>query len=177
MDSQFILAVLVVNHPGVLARISGLFSRRGYNIDSLSVCATENPVLSRMTIVVNGDSYVLNQITKQLGKLIDVKKVMLLKQDQALGRELLLIKVKAEPQQRTLILEAAKVFNAKVIDMATEAIVMELTGETSVIKAFIDLLSTYKIIEMARTGLSALERGNKCINDYIDYDNDEYYVE
>ena len=168
MNTQYILSVLVVNHPGVLARISGLFSRRGFNIDSLSVCESENPELSRMTILINGDTYLLDQVKKQLGKLVDVKKVMHFQQDQSLSRELLLVKVSAKPHERSLLLEAASVFNAKVIDLSTSTITMELTGESAQLNAFIELLKDYGIQEMARTGLTALERGSKCIRDYMD---------
>ncbi|HBQ65253.1 MAG TPA: acetolactate synthase small subunit [Clostridiales bacterium] len=171
---RYIISALVVNHPGVLARMAGLFSRRGFNIDSLSVCESENPALSRMTIVVNGDSYTLDQITKQLGKLVDVKKVLHIRPEQALGRELLLIKVRVEPAQRASILEAAGVYQAKVIDMASVSMVLELTGESSALNAFIDLMRGYGILEMARTGLTALERGNRCISEYSDeYDNED----
>jgi acetolactate synthase I/III small subunit len=166
MQGMHILSVLVANHPGVLSRVSGLFSRRGYNINGLSVGETEDPDLSRITIVVEGDDYVLDQITKQLAKLIDVRAVYNLLADNAVSRELLLVKVASAPENRSLILEAANIFRAKTVDLAAESLIIELTGEANKIDAFIDLMRPYGILEIARTGLTALERGSKSIQNH-----------
>ena len=165
-----IITALVSNKPGVLNRVAGLFSKRGYNIESLSVCATEDEHLSRMTIVVNGDVYILEQITKQLDKLIDVKKVTQLKGgDEAILRELLLIKISVKPSQRPEIESVVNIYKAKTVDLSPASMVLELTGESSKINAFINVVKDYGIIELARTGLTALQRGEVCIKDLDDY--------
>ena len=165
-----IITALVSNKPGVLNRVAGLFSKRGYNIESLSVCATEDEHLSRMTIVVNGDAYILEQITKQLDKLIDVKKVTQLKGgDEAILRELLLIKISVKPSQRPEIESVVNIYKAKTVDLSPASMVLELTGESSKINAFINVVKDYGIIELARTGLTALQRGEVCIKDLDDY--------
>jgi len=165
-----IITALVSNKPGVLNRIAGLFSKRGYNIESLSVCATEDENLSRMTIAVNGDAYILEQITKQLDKLIDVKKVTQLKSgDEAILRELLLIKISVKPSQRPEIESVVNIYKAKTVDLSPASMVLELTGESSKINAFINVVKEYGIIELARTGLTALQRGEACIKDLEDY--------
>jgi acetolactate synthase I/III small subunit len=166
MQNKYVISTLVVNHSGVLSKVTGLFSRRGYNISSLSVGETEDPGLSRITIVVTGDAYVLEQICKQLEKLVDVKKVLHLDTDNSVFRELLLIKVNAPPEQRSLIIEAANIFRAKTVDLAASSLTVELTGESSKIDAFIDLMRPYGVMEMARTGLTGIERGNKSIKDH-----------
>lgn len=166
MENRYVISILVANHPGVLSKVTGLFSRRGYNISSLSVGETENPDLSRITIVVSGDEYVLEQIYKQLAKLVDVKKVLHLDSDNSVFRELLLIKVNAPPEQRSLIIEASNIFRAKTVDLAASSLMVELTGESPKIDAFIDLMRPYGVIEMARTGLTGIERGNKSIKDH-----------
>lgn len=155
---KHLLSVLVENQPGVLSRVAGLFSRRGYNIDSLSVGETENPAFSRMTIVVEGDELTLEQIKKQLGKLIDVIKVIELKNDDAVQRELALIKVGADTTTRTSIIEVVAVFRAKVIDVAPESLTIEITGDKQKIAAFIEVMNTYTIKEIVRTGLTAIGR-------------------
>lgn len=127
--NHYTISALVSNKSGVLTRISGLFARRGYNIDSLSVCATEDPAISRMTIVLNGDEYILEQLTRQLDKLIDVKKIMHVAENQALFRELLLVKVNAPSEKRSEIYEICQIFRAKVDDLYPTSMVMELTGE------------------------------------------------
>ncbi len=173
MQNRYVISILVANHPGVLSKVTGLFSRRGYNISSLSVGETEDPSLSRITIVVSGDEYVLEQIYKQLGKLVDVKKVLHLDTDNSVFRELLLIKVNASPEQRSLIIEAANIFRAKTVDLAAASLTVELTGESNKIDAFIDLMRPYGVIEMARTGLTGIERGNKSIKDHNINDEEE----
>jgi acetolactate synthase-1/3 small subunit len=168
--STHIITALVSNKPGVLNRVAGLFSKRGYNIESLSVCTTEDDNLSRMTIVVNGDEYVLEQITKQLDKLIDVKKVSQISDDGgAILRELLLIKISVKPSQRPEIESVVNIYKAKTVDLSPASMVLELTGESSKLDAFINVVKDYGIIELARTGLTALQRGDACIKDLDDY--------
>ena len=156
--NKHVLSVLVENQPGVLSRVAGLFSRRGYNIDSLSVGETEDPAFSRMTIVVEGDDLTLEQIKKQLSKLVDVIKVIELKGDDAVQRELALIKVNADLKTRTSIIEVVAVFRAKVIDVSTESLTVEITGDKQKISAFIEIMKTYGIKEIVRTGLTAIGR-------------------
>lgn len=157
---QYIVTALVSNKSGVLTRISGLFSRRGYNINSLQVCATENPEFSRMTIVAEADDSTIKQITRQLDKLVDVKKVGLLNPAQAVCRELLIIKLKMEPSDRPEIESTCNIYKAKMIDLSPSSLIAELTGEPNKIDAFISVVSHYGIIELVRTGLTALERGD-----------------
>jgi acetolactate synthase-1/3 small subunit len=164
MPNSYVLSVLVENHAGVLSRVSGLFSRRGYNIDSLTVGETHDPRFSLMTIVANGDEYMLGQMTKQLERMEDVLKVQHLEGGEAVFRELMLIKVKAEPKKRSSILEAADVFRAKVVDLSTESLIVELTGEASKLNAFVEIMQPYGILELARTGITALARGGKSLN-------------
>lgn len=161
---KHVLSVLVENSSGVLSRVSGLFSRRGYNIDSLSVGKTEDPKISRMTITLNGDDYILDQFQKQLFKLQEVISVYELKDDLAVYRELVLIKVKADAENRASINEIVKIFRSKIIDVSTETLTIELTGDESKISALIKLMEEYGIEELVRTGLTAIERGNHTIN-------------
>nr|WP_248484766.1 acetolactate synthase small subunit [Tepidibacter aestuarii] len=158
--SKHVLSVLVENHSGVLSKIAGLFTRRGYNIDSLSVGETENPKISRMTIVVNSDDYTLEQIKKQLNKLIDVIKVIQLEPEKSICRELVFIKITAKSNQRASIHETVNIFRAKVIDISTETMTIELTGDFEKISAFIEIIKPYGIIELVRTGFTGLQRGN-----------------
>jgi acetolactate synthase-1/3 small subunit len=159
--NTYVLSVLVENQPSVLTKISGLFSRRGYNIYSLTVGPTEDPTLSRMTIVVVGDEYMLEQINKQLNKLIDVIKVVVLESDKSVYRELALIKVSAcDAAAKSSITEAVNIFRCKIIDMDTKSMTIEVTGDQSKVEAFINLVRPYGIKKIARTGLTALERGN-----------------
>ena len=164
--NRHILSVLVENQSGVLSRVSGLFSRRGYNIDSLSVGETENPKISRMTIVVQGDDHILEQIKKQLNKLIDVIKVAELDVHQSVFRELALIKVRTTMAARASIIEIVDIFRAKIVDVANETLTVEMTGDEEKIEAFINIMAPYGIVEIVRTGLSAIERGNKEIKKY-----------
>ena len=152
------LSVLVANQPGVLARVAGLFGRRGYNIESLAVGITENPQLSRMTIIVDGDDAVLEQVSKQLNKLIDTLKVTKLSPD-CVQRELAMVQITATPAQRLEIMGIVDIFRAKVVDVGTTSMMLEITGEDGKIDAFFELLKPYGLQEVARTGLVALDRG------------------
>jgi acetolactate synthase, small subunit len=155
------LAVLVENKSGVLFRVASLFSRRGYNIDSLAVGVTEDPKISRMTIVVDGNDYVLEQVTKQLNKLVDVIKVSDIGVDEAVERELALIKVTADVSARTEIIQIADIFRARIVDVAPKSITVEVTGDEAKIQAIEKLLRQFGIKEMVRTGKIALVRGPK----------------
>jgi len=154
-----VLSLLVDNTAGVLSRVSGLFSRRGYNIDSLSVGVTENPKYSRMTVAVSGDDRILSQIKKQLNKLEDVVDITELKDGESVCRELVLVKVKADIAERQQIIPIADVFRAKVVDVSPESLMIELTGNNTKIEAFIGLLDGFKIQSLVRTGLTGLVRG------------------
>lgn len=156
------LGVLVENNPGVLSKVSGLFSRRGFNIDSLAVGITEDPAISRMTIVVEGDGYVIEQVTKQLNKLIEVIKVENISQDSVV-RELALIKVHALPSTRNEIMQIANVFRANIVDVSKNYLTIEITGDDQKISAFVEMLDEFGIKEMVRTGVIAIDRGNKMI--------------
>src|SRR5947199_4846655 len=155
------IAVLVENKFGVLSRVAGLFSARGYNIESLSVGETLDPSVSRMTIVVSGDEFVIEQVTKQLHKLIDVIKVNDLTDDSHVERELVLIRVNAEPQHRAEILRTADIFRARVVDVTPVSFVLETTGEEGKIEALIELLQPMGIQELVRTGKVVIARGPK----------------
>lgn len=166
--NRYTISALVSNKSGVLTRVASLFARRGYNIESLSVCATEDPALSRMTIVLNGDEYILGQMMKQMDKLIDVKKIKKV-EDDAVYRELLLVKVKTDESTRSAIFELSEVFRAKIVDVSRETTILELTGKPVKLDGFINMLLPYGIIELARTGVTAISRGNACIKDEADY--------
>jgi acetolactate synthase I/III small subunit len=155
------LSVLVHNKPGVLTHVSGLFSRRGYNIDSLTVGVTENQDISRMTIVVHGDEHVIEQVTKQLNKLIDIIKVVDISPQESVDRELALIKINADPQSRAEIIQIADIFRAKVLDVSAKSLIIEVTGSTDKINALEELMRPFGIKEMVRTGKVALVRGAK----------------
>lgn len=155
------LAVLVENKFGVLSRVAGLFSRRGYNIDSLAVGITEDPNISRMTIVVRGDDHVLEQVIKQLNKLIDVIRVMDLGAEESVERELALIKVNADKDNRAEIIQIVDIFRARIVDVAARSLTIEVTGAEGKIEAIENLLKPFGIREMARTGKIALNRGSK----------------
>jgi len=154
---QHIVSVLVENRAGTLSRVSGLFSRRGYNIDSLTVGETEDPSISRMTIAVTGEERILDQIIKQLEKLIDVIAVRGL--DSCLRREIMLVKIGADEKNRPAVLEIAGIFRTRVVDVSQSTITIEATGSTEKLNGFLLLLKPYGILELARTGLVALERG------------------
>ena len=154
-----VLSLLVDNTSGVLSRIAGLFSRRGYNIDSLTVGETADPRYSRMTVVVNGDDKILDQITKQLAKLVDVVDIKPLADNESVSREMVLVKVRADGQNRQAIIGITDIFRAKIIDVGIDSLIIELTGNQSKIDAFIRLLEGYEILELARTGITGLSRG------------------
>jgi len=156
------LSVLVENHPGVLSKVAGLFSRRGFNIDSLAVGVTEDPEISRMTIVVDGDERIIEQVSKQLNKLIFVIKVSDVSKDSVM-RELALIKVKAPSQVRNDIVEIIKIFRAKVIDINNNTMTIEITGDSDKIPAIENMLRPFGILEVVRTGTVAIERGSRVV--------------
>ncbi len=159
-NTRQIISILVSNQPGVLSRIAGLFSRRGYNIDGLSVCATEDERYSRMTITVTGTAQIVTQIVAQLEKQEDVVKVMGFDGKEVAFRELLLIKIAVSPDKRGEIVDLLALFKAKPLDTTVDTMMLELTGNTEKIDAFIKVMASYTILEMARTGGAALERGN-----------------
>ncbi len=157
--SKHVLSVLVENRPGVLARVAGLFSRRGFNIDSLAVGETDEPTISRMTIVVDAVDKPLEQITKQLYKLVNVLKISDLDPRESVQRELVLMKVSASPSTRAEIIETANIFRANIVDVSKSTLTLEITGTEDKIEALKDLLKPYGIKEFVRTGLVALARG------------------
>jgi acetolactate synthase-1/3 small subunit len=157
------LAVLVENKSGVLARVASLFSRRGYNIDSLTVGVAEDPDISRMTIVVHGDDHVLEQVTKQLNKLVDVIKVSDIGGDDTVERELALIKVSADVNTRAEIIQIADIFRARIVDVSPKSMIVEVTGDEGKVQAIEKLLRQFGIKEIVRTGKIALVRGPKKI--------------
>ncbi|HUV38086.1 MAG TPA: acetolactate synthase small subunit [Planctomycetota bacterium] len=156
-----IISATVANRPGVLARVAGLFSSRGYNIDSLAVGETETPETSRMTIAVHGDEAVLEQIRKQLGKVIDVLKVQDFQGRDYVQRDLMLIKVSAAPAKRGEIFQLCEVFEGKVVDISPRHVTLEITGPENKVDAFITLMRPYGIREVARTGRIAMLRGTR----------------
>ena len=155
---KHVLSAVVENKAGVLANVAGLFSARGFNIESLAVGETENPELSRMTIVVGGDEAILEQVRKQLGKLISVVKLQDLSRMERVERDLALVRVNAPPDKRAHILELAQVFRARVVDVGAAELMIEVVGSEPKVQAFLDLLAPYGIVEMARTGRVALPR-------------------
>ena len=159
-----VIAVYVENKYGVLSRVSGLFMRKGFNIDSLTVGETEDPDYSRITITLNGDDYAREQLIKQLTKLYNVKKVKLLEPAASVERELMLIKVSNTPENRQEIMAATEIYRAKIIDYTTDSICVEVTGEPTKINAFIEVMKPMGIVEMCRTGVVALERGAHILN-------------
>ena len=161
---QHTISVLMNNHFGVLSRISGLFSGRGFNIESLNVAETSDPNISRMTIVTIGDNSKIEQITKQLNKLVDVIKVMDLTQDNFVDRELVLIKMNAEKRVREEMLRIVDLFRAKVVDVSSSTYTIEITGDEGKINSFIELLTPFGIKEVVRSGRIAIGRGNKSLN-------------
>src|SRR5919198_2645658 len=159
-----IISVLVENRVGVLARVAGLFTGRGFNIESLAVAETEEPTLSRMTIVTSGDARIIEQVTKQLNKLVDVIKVVDLSRENFVDRELILVKVKAEPEVRAEILRITDIFRGNIIDVSPKSYIVEVTGDEDKIQAFLDLVKPLGILEVVRTGPIALSRGGKVIS-------------
>ena len=157
------LAILVENKPGVLTRVAGLFSRRGFNIESLAVGVTENPDTSRMTIVVSGDDHVLEQVEKQLNKLIDVIRVSDIPIDESVNRELALIKVGVDSTTRAEVMQIVDIFRAKIVDVGSKSLIIEVTGDESKINAIEQLLRQFGVKEMVRTGRVAMNRGAKVV--------------
>ncbi len=158
-----VFQLLVNNNAGVLSRITGLFSRRGYNIDSITAGVTSDPRFTRITIVTSGDEEILDQIEKQVSKLVDVRDVRELEPDKSVYRELCLIKVKSSPEKRQGVIAVADIFRAKIIDVNVDSLIVELTGTQSKIEAFIGLLADYEILEIARTGIAGLARGTETL--------------
>ena len=156
-----VYSLLVDNNPGVLSRIAGLFSRRGYSIDSITAGMTADSRFPRITVVSSGDELILSQIEKQVRKLEDVREIKLLKDDEAVYRELIMVKVRADAKQRPEVLSIADIFRAKIVDVEPESMMIELTGDQSKLEAFLNLLDGYEILELARTGITGLSRGIK----------------
>lgn len=161
------LSVTVQNKPGVLSRVAGLFSRRGYNIESIAVGTTENPELSRMIIVVDGETCNVESIIKNLHKLIEVLKVHDLTEESMIDRELALVKVKADATNRTEILQIVQIFRANVVDVSEHSVVIELTGDEGKVDAMLNLLQPFGIKELVRTGVIAMARGNRAVTSGI----------
>jgi acetolactate synthase-1/3 small subunit len=158
-DMQRVFSILVDNNPGLLSRVAGLFSRRGYNVDSITAGTTEDPNITRITIVASGDELILSQIEKQVSKLEDVREVKVLKAGESVIRELIMVKVRVDAAHRGEIISIADVFRAKIVDVEKESLVVELTGSRSKLEAFLNLLDGYEILELARTGIIGLSRG------------------
>lgn len=165
--SAHVLSLLVEDKPGLLTRVAGLFARRGFNINSLAVGPTEIPGLSRITVVVDVDELPLEQVTKQLNKLVNVIKIVELDPNQSVQREHLLIKVRVDNTTRSQILEAVNLFRARVVDVATDALVIEVTGDSGKVQAFLRVLEPYGIKELAQSGLLAMGRGAKSITERV----------
>lgn len=165
---RMVLSILVDNTAGVLSRVAGLFSRRGYNIDSLTVGETQDPAISRMTVLAHGDDQILEQIRKQVQKLEDVIEIKELAFGESVTRELILVKVCASDADRQSIIAIADIFRAKIVDVAVESLMIELTGNQDKLDAFVKLLGKYKIKELVRTGITGLSRGSGDILDFID---------
>ena len=165
MTHRYVLSILVENHSGVLRRVSSLFARRGYNIESLSVGVTQDPELSRITVAVKGDEYIIDQIKKQVFKLVEVRKIELLDDDEAVYLELMLIKVKSTKSTRAEVLEIANIFRAHIIDVSVSALVLEATGDSKKLNALIKLLEPFTVLEIVRTGLAAVKRGPECLKE------------
>ena len=162
MESKFVIAVYVDNKAGVLTRVTAMFTRRGFNIDALTVGETENPECSRITIAMKGDVYAKEQLISQLKKMLVVKKVAVL-EEEPIKRELMLIKVSNKTEYRSDIMTAVDVFRASVIDYSPEGMCIEVTGSPSKIDAFVKLMQPFGILEMCRTGIVALDRGTKTL--------------
>jgi len=166
--SKIVLSILVDNNAGVLSRVAGLFSRRGYSIDSLSAGTTEDPSLSRMTVMAHGDNQILEQIGKQLSKLEEVREIKELRADSSVCRELVLVKVRAEEDARQSVIAVADIFRAKIVDVARDSMMIELTGNQAKLNAFLKLLDGFQILELVRTGITGLTRGSGDMGEYID---------
>ena len=157
---RVVFSILVDNTSGVLSRIAGLFSRRGYNIDSLTVGVTADPRYSRATVVAKGDEIIMQQIENQLNKLVDVIDIKRLEPETSICRELIMIKLKVSEENRQSLIAVANIFRAKIVDVEKDCLMIELTGTESKLKAFMELLDGYEILELARTGITGLKRGS-----------------
>ncbi|HAX50475.1 acetolactate synthase small subunit [Muricomes intestini] len=162
-----VYSLLVDNNPGVLSRIAGLFSRRGYSIDSITAGMTADPRFTRITVVATGDELILSQIEKQVRKLEDVVEIKLLKEGESVCRELIMVKIRANAAERAEVISIADIFRAKIVDVEKESMTAELTGNQSKLDAFLNLLDGYEILELARTGITGLARGSKDVT-FID---------
>lgn len=160
MESTKVLSILVENTPGLASRISGLFSRRGYNIDSFSSGVTADPRYTRVTIVTHGDEQVLEQIEKQVSKLTDVVDLKVLEHGMSIKRELMLVKISARSVERQDVLTIVEIFHGKVVDVTHDSMILEVTGNQDKLAAFLDMLADYDILELARTGVTGLTRGS-----------------
>ena len=160
-----VFSMLVNNNTGLLSRVAGLFSRRGYNIDSITSGTTMNKSLTLITVVATGDTRVLSQIEKQLAKLEDVVDIKILEDGKSVCRELIMVKIKANAAQRAEVISVADIFRAKIVDVETESLMLEMTGNRSKVEAFLKLLSGYEILELARTGITGLSRGSDGVFD------------
>ena len=167
--SKAVLALLVENNAGVLVRVATLFGRRGYNIDSLTVSETNDPGISRITITTQGDQNIINQIVQQTQKLVEVRAVRIEDVSNAIQRELLLVKLRTNERQRSQIKEICEIYEAKIVDLTKDSLIVELTGKPGKIDAFLDVLSSYNIVEQCRTGVTTIGRGP----DVIPYDHSE----
>ncbi|MEE1315083.1 MAG: acetolactate synthase small subunit [Faecalimonas sp.] len=156
-----VISILVENNAGLLGRVAGLFSRRGYNIDSITCGTTTDESIARITVVAQGDEQSLAQIRKQVAKLEEVMEVKVLEDGLSVCRELIMVQVKADATQRAEIVSLADIFRAKIVDVEVDSLMLEMTGTQSKVEAFLDLLSTYEILELARTGITGLARGGK----------------
>ncbi|WP_125100323.1 acetolactate synthase small subunit [Leucobacter chromiireducens] len=165
--SRHVLSLLVEDKPGLLTRVAGLFARRGFNIESLAVGPTEMRGLSRITVVVDEDETLLEQVTKQLNKLVNVIKIVELDESSSVQREHVLIKVRADNQNRSHVLEAVGLFRARVVDVVPDALTIEVTGDSGKIEAFLKVLEQYGIKEIAQSGLIAMGRGSKSITERV----------
>ncbi|WP_105566532.1 acetolactate synthase small subunit [Microbacterium halophytorum] len=165
--STHVLSLLVEDTPGLLTRVAGLFARRGFNINSLAVGVTEIPGLSRITVVVDVDELPLEQVTKQLNKLVNVLKIVELDPDQSVQREHMLVKVRADNSSRSNVIEVVNLFRARIVDYAPDALVIEVTGDQGKVQAFLKAVEPFGIKELAQSGLLALGRGSKSITERV----------
>lgn len=170
-EKKQVVSMLVQNNAGVLARVSSLFARKGFNIDSLTVSATDDESVSRITITTSGDKQVLRQILSQTAKLYEVQRVVALDPESSIQRELLLVKIKADEGMRHVVREAADIYKASVVDLSVDSMVVELTGKPSKIDGFLAVIGEYHILEMCRTGVTAMERGGVVLGEDLDEDD------
>lgn len=161
---QIVLSLLVDNNPGVLARVAALFSRRRYNIDSITAGITNDPKYTRITVAVSGDNQILEQIRNQIAKLVEVRKIVELENNHSVYRELVLVKVMADKKEKQEIIAIADIFRAKVVDVAANSLMIELTGNQNKLDAFLNLMADFEVLEMVRTGITGLGRGVSTLN-------------